>query len=258
MAHEINLEELASELYGLLGHKVESIIERENGASDLVITADTDERWIVRCIRSKEVTDSTLREFFPVLAAEKARQGAIVTTGAISPQARELANGRPLYLLDGQLLQDYLRQARGQAQQDTITASQESIQAGAKPLEVPLASQPKSGAKATRRKVSDLPILSPARLKAQQRLSYLFVIGLVAILCIANAVISSNQLSTATSVSPTRTIGVREFGYGETILRCGNYRVEKGDLWETVATVCDMSTWEQVSVEPDHVYPGKH
>lgn len=263
MAQEINLEELVTELYILLGHQIERVVERGGRTFDLIIKANNGERWIVRCEQSREVNDSIVREFLQVLQVEKARQAAIITRGVVTPQARQLAKGNPVHLVDGNQFHNYLREARALAQTDRRTPAQGSPQTKVKSDET--LHNASSGNSFTQRKISRAPNIATPNQNAQKRTLWpiiailagaLFVLCLLSTLVVPLSGTSNSPAMTATR-TPIPTTGVREFGFDETILLCGDYRVEKGERWDTVITVCDTSGWEQVSVKPDLVYPGK-
>ncbi len=133
MAQESSFEELVTELYVLLGHHVDHVVRQGAYTSDLIIKAGNGEKWVVRCEQSREVNDSNVRDFFQVLEVEKAKQGAIITSGIVTPQTRQSVTGKPIHLLDNNQFQDYLRQARTLAQKDTPTPARDSSQAETKP-----------------------------------------------------------------------------------------------------------------------------
>jgi restriction endonuclease Mrr len=53
-----------------------------------------------------------VRSFYGVLQQEKAAQGAIITLGTFTPQARQWAKSNLLYLLDKKDFFEYLKRAR--------------------------------------------------------------------------------------------------------------------------------------------------
>jgi len=127
MLQESNLEKSVAELYSLLGHHVQGVVKRGDFTTDLVIKAKNGEKWIARCEHRKEVGDATMRDFFSVLQTEKAKQSAIVTTGTFAPEARRLAEGKPIHLLDGTTFQNYLSRARALSQKPAEAPSQSPL-----------------------------------------------------------------------------------------------------------------------------------
>ncbi len=109
-----DFERQVTELFTLKGHQVESVIRRGAFTSDLIIKANIGEKWVVRCEQS-EVSDAVIRDFFQILHSEQAKHAVIITTRTVTSQARELAKGKPVQLLDGSQFQDHLRQARNLA-----------------------------------------------------------------------------------------------------------------------------------------------
>jgi hypothetical protein len=107
------LAKLVTELYGLLGHKVERVIAQPDHDVDLMIQSSNGKKWIARCSSLEETVGETeVRNFYGVMRQEQAAQGAIITLGGFSPQARQWAKSNLLYLLDKKEFFDYLQRAR--------------------------------------------------------------------------------------------------------------------------------------------------
>jgi hypothetical protein len=110
-SHE--LVQLVTELYSLLGHKVEKALLRSDRDVDLTIRSSNGKTWIARCRSLEETVDETeVRNFYSVMQQERAAQGAIITLGTFTPQARQFAKSNLLYLLDKKEFFDYLKRAR--------------------------------------------------------------------------------------------------------------------------------------------------
>jgi hypothetical protein len=102
-----------TELYSLLGHKVEKIVPRPDRDVDLTIHSSSGKTWIARCRSQEETVNETeVRNFYGVMQQEQAAQGAIITLGGFTPQARQWAKSNLLYLLDQKDFFDYLKRAR--------------------------------------------------------------------------------------------------------------------------------------------------
>jgi len=107
------LARLVSELYALLGHKVERVIAQPDRELDLLIQSSNGKKWIARCNGLEETVGETeVRNFYGIMRQEQAAQGAMITLGDFSPQARQWAKSNLLYLLDKKEFFDYLQRAR--------------------------------------------------------------------------------------------------------------------------------------------------
>ena len=109
----LELTELGIELYVLLGHEVQKVIPRADYDVDLIIRSSNGKKWIAQCRSRDETVDETeVHNFYSVMQQEKAVQGAIITLGVFTPQARHWAKSNHLYLLDKQEFFEYLKRAR--------------------------------------------------------------------------------------------------------------------------------------------------
>lgn len=104
--------EQVEELYWLLGHKVTNIARRNKTTTDLAITSNRGDRWIVRCEYVHEVNESAVSNFTRLLQTENVNQAAIISAGKFTPEARRLVSNETVYFLDGTVFQDYLNRAR--------------------------------------------------------------------------------------------------------------------------------------------------
>ena len=100
-------------------------------------------------------------------------------------------------------------------------------------------------------------VISSSTIIVLSLLGFLFTIVTVVLILNPKPAKSPSETSSTATLINTSTPAGKEFDYREVILRCGNYRVQRGDKWDTIAQVCDMKDWEQVSVTPDTTYPGK-
>ncbi len=108
-----DLARQAAELYTLLGHQVQRTVTRPDHDVDLIIRAANGKKWMARChSQPSPVSESEVGNFMSTMQQEKAVQGAIITWGAVSPQARQWAQSDLLYLLDQKEFLDYLKRAR--------------------------------------------------------------------------------------------------------------------------------------------------
>lgn len=95
-----------------------TVVERggasPDGGIDLVATAP-DEKVLVQCKhwRSQSVGVSVVREHYGVMTHERATGGAIVVTGAFTPDAVAFADGKAIQLIDGCQLERLILSVRG-------------------------------------------------------------------------------------------------------------------------------------------------
>lgn len=108
-------ETTVAEAFRLDGFRVE---ERggasADGGVDLVLYRER-EKFLVQCKQWKayQVGVSVVRELYGVMAAEGAAGGFVVTSGKFTPSAIDFAAGRNVVLVDGAILFDMIRNARG-------------------------------------------------------------------------------------------------------------------------------------------------
>jgi len=115
-------------------HLVSETVQRgAERSSDLVRPADRDlvlytggRKTIVQCKhwRTAQIGVSLVRELYGVMVAEKADRAIFVTTGTFTPDAVEIAHGKPLELVDGHALAKLVEgiQTSRSAQQATTTS----------------------------------------------------------------------------------------------------------------------------------------
>lgn len=97
-----NFERLVAETYRAQGHKVEEIGATGDHGIDLVVNTRRGETWLVQCKKYRgKVGEPVIRDFYGALKAANADAGAVITTGSITAQARLWAEGKPLFLYDG-------------------------------------------------------------------------------------------------------------------------------------------------------------
>ncbi len=106
-------ELLAGEAFRQQGYRVE---ERggdgPDGGIDLVLHRDG-RKYLVQCKhwKTRRVGVKPVRELFGVMAAEKADGGFVVTSGSFTEDARRIACGKPIELVDTERLLARVRQA---------------------------------------------------------------------------------------------------------------------------------------------------
>lgn len=96
-------ETLVAETYRAQGHRVEVVGATGDHGIDLVIQTRKGETWLVQCKKYRgKVGEPVIRDFYGALRAANADAGAVVTTGTITAAARLWAEGKPLFLYDGE------------------------------------------------------------------------------------------------------------------------------------------------------------
>lgn len=97
-----DFEDLVAETYRTQGHHVDVIGAKGDHGIDLVVHTRAAETWLVQCKKYKgKVGEPIVRDFYGALKATEASAGAIVTTGKFTEAARLWAEGKPLFLYDG-------------------------------------------------------------------------------------------------------------------------------------------------------------
>jgi len=98
-------ENWTSMLFQLMGYQVRNTRDTADHGIDLEVWSDQVPRGLVQCKRYRgTVGEPVVRDLYGTMMAARAAQGWLVTTGAISRQARDWAAGKPIQLLDGQAL----------------------------------------------------------------------------------------------------------------------------------------------------------
>ena len=106
-------ERLVAETYRAQGHQVEIVGATGDHGIDLVIHTRKGETWLVQCKKYHgKVGEPVIRDFYGALRAANADAGAVVTTGYITSQARLWAEGKPIFLYDGEEFLDVIRTTR--------------------------------------------------------------------------------------------------------------------------------------------------
>jgi HJR/Mrr/RecB family endonuclease len=100
-------------LFQLTGYRVRNTQDAADHGIDLWVSDDRLDSGLVQCKRYRgTVGEPTVRDLYGTMIHENASYGWLVTTGAISRQAREWVNGKPIELWDGQRLVDLAAQLR--------------------------------------------------------------------------------------------------------------------------------------------------
>lgn len=96
-------ERLVAETYRDQGHKVDIVGATGDHGIDLVVHTRKGETWLVQCKKYRgKVGEPVIRDFYGALRAANADAGAVITSGTITTQARLWAEGKPIFLYDGE------------------------------------------------------------------------------------------------------------------------------------------------------------
>jgi len=92
-------------LFQLSGYRVKNTQYVADHGIDLEVYGNGVRRGLVQCKRYRgTVGEPTIRDLYGTLVHERADYAWLATTGGVSRQAREWANGKPIELWDGQRL----------------------------------------------------------------------------------------------------------------------------------------------------------
>ncbi len=108
-----DFERLVAETYRDQGHKVELVGATGDHGIDLVVNTRKGETWLVQCKKYRgRVGEPIIRDFYGAMRAANADAGAVITTGTITAAARLWAEGKPIFLYDGEDFLDVMRSTR--------------------------------------------------------------------------------------------------------------------------------------------------
>jgi HJR/Mrr/RecB family endonuclease len=189
-----DFEKLVAETYRAQGHKVEIVGATGDHGIDLVVKTRKGETWIVQCKKYRgKVGEPVIRDFYGALRASDADAGAVITTGLITTQARLWAEGKPIFLYDGDEFLDVMKTTRirkslpVEAIKRPAPAAPVVATVSAAPINMPMM-QP-SYASAT---IASAPVVSAP--------SYEYTPAKVAVAAPVNAYVASSSVSVDTSV----------------------------------------------------------
>jgi len=97
-------------LFRLMGYAVYNTEDVADHGIDLVVVSEKVKRGLVQCKRYRGVVgEPVVRDLYGTLIHENAERGWLVTTGAISRQARAWSAGKQIDLWDGKMLEALAR-----------------------------------------------------------------------------------------------------------------------------------------------------
>jgi hypothetical protein len=124
----LRFEDQVAMLHSQGGHRIGHEVKRSESISDLFILSSKGEKWIVRCVNLSEVDSSIAYDLIQLMQSEKAQQGSIITRGIINSSVAQLVKGKPIHLVDGKKLQDYLDRLQPQPQHSTLLTDSATAQ----------------------------------------------------------------------------------------------------------------------------------
>lgn len=100
-------------LFQLLGYQVKNTQDVADHGIDLIVSGPEARYGLVQCKRYRgTVGEPTVRDLYGALIHENGDRAWLVTTGAISRQARDWATGKPIDMWDGLRLVEFSKQMR--------------------------------------------------------------------------------------------------------------------------------------------------
>ncbi len=109
-------EVVVAQLFKAYGHHVENVGGNGDHGVDIVVISNRGEKWIVQCKRySGSVGEPIVRDLFGTMLHEGAQRAYLITTGGITKQALEWAEGKPMVLYNGRGLVKLINRAQAQA-----------------------------------------------------------------------------------------------------------------------------------------------
>ncbi len=106
-------EALVAKLFTAYGHDVENVGVSSDHGVDIRVISDRGEKWVVQCKRySGSVGEPIVRDLFGTMLHEGAQRAYLITTGGITKQAVDWADGKPIVLYDGEGLVKLIRRAK--------------------------------------------------------------------------------------------------------------------------------------------------
>ncbi len=108
-----DFEAYIAALFEAYGHEAEVSGGNGDHGVDVWVTTDQESRWIVQCKRySGSVGEPVVRDLYGTLLHTAAQRAYLFTTGSITRQAFDWAEGKPMVLYDGEGLVRLIRTTR--------------------------------------------------------------------------------------------------------------------------------------------------
>ena len=118
-------EQLVAETYRTFGYDVQFVPAQGDHEIDLMLRSSTGEKSVVQCKRWKgNVGELVIRDFYGAMRHAGAVEGAMITTGIFTTQAREWAKDKAIHLYNGEQFLHVVR--RAQSMSKTVTQEGQS------------------------------------------------------------------------------------------------------------------------------------
>lgn len=112
--HPDEFESFISDLFSKLGFQTETVGGRNDGGIDVVAIKDGRKHFI-QCKRysTKQIGVGAVRDFYGAIADNLSNaKGYFITTNKFTLEAEQFAEDKPIELIDGYQLMEYIRQAK--------------------------------------------------------------------------------------------------------------------------------------------------
>ncbi|MEM7535456.1 MAG: restriction endonuclease, partial [Chloroflexota bacterium] len=119
----IVFEHLTAALFERRGYETETTIASGDEGVDVTIRKG-DTLAVVQCKRYEgSVGQPTIRDLYGTMFHNNADEAYLVTTAMLTRQAQEWAQGKPIHLIDGFTLVEWIMESKGQSAPDTSAAA---------------------------------------------------------------------------------------------------------------------------------------
>jgi restriction system protein len=105
----VEFERFIARLFRNMGYKVKETATTGDEGIDLLVSKGT-RTGVVQCKRYRgNVGQPVVRDLYGAMIHNRADEAFLVTTGRVSLPAQQWANGKPIHLVDGTELMEWVR-----------------------------------------------------------------------------------------------------------------------------------------------------
>lgn len=114
-------EKFVANLFSIIGYKCEVTKRTGDGGKDIILRKE-DELSLVECKRynGTKVGRPDIQKFHSAIIEMNAKQGFFVTTGEFTNQALECAKEKPIQVINGSILLDWIEEHASDAKEESI------------------------------------------------------------------------------------------------------------------------------------------